>query len=158
MSRRIVGALAVLLASTLALAGLAAAGPSAKKQRVIINQLEDIGKGKWTLLPWTSGPVASDKGTYTWKTTVDRRGMRDGQSYRHVVATVTYVGANGLFVVREDDTLVAASSTHTVATGTWRILRGTGAYEGVTGGGSVVGALGFGRPDPWRYEGFMTSP
>jgi hypothetical protein len=117
-----------------------------------------VGKGRWSLLPMTSGRVASDKGTYTWKTTIDTKGVKDGQSYRHVVATVTFKGANGSFVVREDDTLVSASASHTVVTGTWKLVRGTEAYAGATGGGRLGAALGFGKPDPWRYEGFMSSP
>lgn len=83
--------------------------------------------------------------------------MRDGQSFKRYVSTVTFAGRNGTLVVREDDTIVAAAVGKDVATGTWRVLRGTDAYAGVTGGGRVAAILGVLDPDPWRYEGFLTS-
>jgi len=157
MVRRTV-ALGLLAAVALGLAGSVGATAEPKKQRDIIAQLERIGWGTWSLQPATQGPVTSDRGRYTWMKTLERRNARNGQSYRRVVSTVTFEGANGTLVVREDDVIVSAAVGKEVVTGTWTILRGTDAYEGVRGGGRLAAALGFGRPDPWRYEGFMTSP
>ena len=158
MSRRPIVPAALGLVAALALAGFSGATTTAEKQRVVFDQRERPGWGTWTLLPINSGPVQADKGKYTWSKTLDKSGLKDGQSYRHVVSTVTFVGQNGTLVVREDDTIVSAAVGKEVVTGVWRVLRGTGSYENVKGDGKLAAALGFGRPDPWRYEGLLISP
>lgn len=157
MPRRTIGLLALGLAAALTLAGLSAAGPAAKKQRVVVNQLEKPGRGTFKLEP-DPGPIATDKGTYTWKVTKHTFGAHDGQKFERYVSTVTFVGQNGTLVVREDDFIVEAAVGKKVATGTWKVLRGTEAYAGVTGGGRQAAILGVLDPSPWRYEGFLISP
>lgn len=157
MPRRTIGLLALGLAAALTLAGLSAAGPAAKKQRVVVNQLEKPGRGTFKLEP-DPGPIATDKGAYTWTHKPPVTSTRDGQRFKRYDSKVTFVGKNGTFVVREIATLVAAATTYEIATGTWEVLRGTGAYEGVTGGGRLGAIIGVLDPSPWRYEGFLISP
>ena len=44
-----------------------------------------------------------------------------------------------------------------VALGTWKVVRGTGQYAQIAGGGRS-GHAGLGRPWNARQEGFLTSP
>ena len=54
---------------------------------------------------------------------------------------------------------VKAGNGYHVATVTWKAVRGTGQYAGVTGGGRGATAW-FERTDDWtsRMEGFLTLP
>jgi len=157
MPRRTIGLLALGLVPALTLAGFSCAAPAVKKQHVVVDQLERPGRGTFALAP-DPGPVARDKGTYTWVVTKKTTGSRDGQAFKRYVSTVTFVGQNGTLVVREDDTIVDAAVGKSVVTGTWKVLRGTDAYAGVTGGGRQAAVLGILNPSPWRYEGFLISP
>ena len=146
------------LVCALTITGVTGATATAKKQRVVINMKERPGVGSFTLIPMTQGPLVGDAGKYTWITTSKSKGEQDGQEFERVVATVTYEGKQGTFVVKEVDTLVAVGIGQRVSTGTWKIVRGTGVYAGVTGSGRLAAALGIVSPDPWRYEGFLTTP
>ena len=157
MRRRLV-ALTLCLVGLVALAGISAATTVATKQRVVIDMKERPGVGSFVLKPLTAGPVKRDTGMYTWVVTSKTTGTRDGQSFERVVADVTYEGENGTFVAREVDFLVAVAIGQRAATGTWKILRGTGAYSEVRGHGRLAAAIGVVSPSPWRYEGFLTSP
>jgi hypothetical protein len=153
-----VAALALVVVA-LGVTGVTGAGTSAKKQHVTIDQEErpDLHKGTWEMLVWTPGVIKDDGGSYTWSVSNRKRGTKDGQEFERVISIVTFTGKNGAFKVREDDTLVS-SGRGRVATGTWRMLSGTEAYEGVKGGGRLAAALGLVKPDPWRYEGFLKAP
>ncbi len=144
--------------TTVALRPTVDATLAVKKQRVVINQLESIGRGTFTLQPIDSGPIVSDKGVFTWTHKPAISGTRDGQSFRRYDSVVTFAGKNGDLVVREIVTLVLAAPGMEAGTGTWKVLRGTEAYASVKGGGRLGAIVGARRPDPWRYEGFMTGP
>lgn len=154
-----VATLALVVCVALGVTSVTGAGTSAKKQRVTIDQDErpEIKQGTWDLVVITTGPLEDDKGTYTWRVTSRKTGMKDGQEFERVLSIVTFTGKNGTFKVREDDTLVSVWRGR-VVTGTWKMLSGTGAYAGVKGGGRLAAALGLVSPDPWRYEGFLTAP
>lgn len=158
MSRRGLVACVLCLVGLVVLAGIAAATGTAKKQRVVIDMKERPGIGSFELTPYTAGPLEDDSGKYTWVIRSKKTGRTEGQDWERVVADVTYEGKNGTFVAREIDTLVDAALGKRVVTGTWKLLRGTGAYENVKGSGRLAAATGIVNPSPWRYEGFMTSP
>src|SRR6266705_1861045 len=67
-------------------------------------------------------------------------------------------GKAGSLVIRYRTEYVDAGNGYHVGTGTWKVVRGTGQYAGITGGGRS-GAVTLDR-GPWssRAEGFLTLP
>jgi len=159
--------LAVLgaLAAAVTLTPVAAAGPEAAKQRVAIT-VTILPSGKGVLTPLKNGALERDTGTFggNWSPTPDRTVMRDGQELEIGSATWTFTGKRGALVFRERNEwadlgqdLNRDAYVDDIAIGTWKIVRGTGTYAGITGGGRSA-HLGLGRRWIARYEGFLTSP
>jgi hypothetical protein len=76
----------------------------------------------------------------------------------------TLVGTRGTLTIREGSFWVDTGSDVNrdgfddgVAQGTWKIVRGTGEYSGVTGSGGS-GHVGLGNVWNARYEGFLKTP
>ena len=71
--------------------------------------------------------------------------QRDGQEvFRWECRAWTFTGKRGTIVLRSQFTWIEAGGPYNIATGTWKVVRGTGQYAGVTGGGrsAQVGAPG----------------
>ena len=62
-------------------------------------------------------------------------------------------------MIRYRSEWVEAGNGYHVATGTWKVVRGTGQYAGVTGGGRGA-TVWLESTDDWssRMEGFLTLP
>lgn len=62
--------------------------------------------------------------------------------------------------IRNRSEWIDAGNGYHVATDTWKAVRGTGQYAGVTGGGRRGGSVWLERTDSWssRAEGFLTVP
>src|SRR5262245_35122496 len=157
------------------LTSLAAAGPEAAKQRVAIT-VTILPSGKGVLTPLTDGALDRDSGTFSgnWKSRLPsgREVMRDGQQvdiYTGVVWTLT--GKRGTLVLREERTewtdlgqdlngdgvgFRDGSGDDGIATGSWKVVRGTGAYAGISGGGRSS-HLGQGGRWVARYEGLFAA-
>ena len=150
--------LAMLLAITLS--SVAAAGPTATKQRVAID-MKIIPESTFVLTPLQAGALKRDSGTVsgTWRSVPGRDVIRDGQKvtiYDGGVWTLT--GKRGTLAIRERNEWVAVESGEDgVAIGTWKVVRGTGQYAGIVGKGRS-GHAGLGSPWYARYEGFLTLP
>jgi len=138
-----------------------AAAPEATKQRVAIT-----AKGAWNptsfgtfvLTPLGSGALEPDSGTgtATWTSRdVTRAGGRVGIS----TWVTTLEGKRGTLVIRERMEGVEAGNGFHAAIGTWKVVRGTGQYARVTGGG-VAGNVVVERTRSWYdgREGFLTVP
>jgi hypothetical protein len=154
----------VALATAVTLTSVAAAGPDAAKQRVAITVT--MMSGKAVLTPLKDGALKRDSGTFrgVWSYTPDRTVMRDGQEIDIHSATWTFTGKRGTLVFRErgewtdlGQDLNRDGSEDGIAVGTWKVVRGTGTYAGITGGGRSA-HLGQGRVWVMRYEGFLTRP
>jgi hypothetical protein len=151
--RRAVTAVAVLVAVATALAGVAAAGPIAAKQRVSI-----VGKGAsgFVLTPLTAGPLERDAGRARfccWKT---RTIVRDGQEvWVNTGHEMTLVGKQGTLVARNRMEIVAVSDGLATVAGTWTFVRGTGDYAGLVGGGRVAGVVLPSGEWKWRRDGLL---
>jgi hypothetical protein len=151
-----------LLAAALALATTAAAGPTATKQRIAINA-SVIGQ-EFILVPLQPGTLKRDSGTTTgnWRSAPGRDIVRNGQTVGIYTNTWTLGGKRGTLTIRERTEWVSAGADGNgdreedyVAIGTWNLVRGTGAYAGLTGGGGS-GHAGLGNPWNARFEGFLT--
>ena len=158
--------LAVLaaLAVAVTLASAAAAGPEAAKQRIAISS-KLIPERTFVLTPFKAGALKRDSGRATIASDDGRDVMRDGQEVTIYQGTHTLEGKRGTLTIRERTEWVAVSNENApgygyppgVATGTWKVVRGTGQYAQVTGSGRS-GHAGFGSPWLARYEGFLASP
>ena len=153
------------LVAAVALTSVAAAGPAATKQRVAIN-MKIIPPGKFVLTPLKGGALKPDSGASTgdYSTTPDRVVMRDGQEVSIHTASWTFAGKRGTLVIRERTEWVDVGSDvngdakpDSVAFGTWNVVRGTGQYAKIAGGGRS-GHAGLGQVWTARQEGFLTAP
>ena len=153
----------VILAAIVAavtLTSVSAAGPEVAKQRVAISATI-LPAGKATLTPHRDGALARDSGTFccAGSRTPDRIVIRDGQTVYFHSGTWTFTGARGTLVLRERNEWVDAGESPEappwIGIGSWKVVRGTGQYAGITGGGRS-GHAGLGPRWLARYEGFLT--
>lgn len=164
--RRLGWVVLVVLASAVTLTAAAAAGPGVAKQRVTLNA-KILPGGTFVLTPVQSGALKPDSGTFSgnWQGQPERRVMRDGQTvsiYDGGLWTIT--GKRGTLTIRERNEWVDVGSDVNgdafpdgVGVGTWTVVRGTGQYAKLAGGGRS-GHMGLGKTWVARYEGFLTVP
>jgi hypothetical protein len=150
----------VVLAAGVTLTSVAAAGPEAAKQRVAI----DIQGGQsFTLYPLQAGALKRDSGPSTEDHQSGRSFMRQGQQVSIYNLTYTLSGKQGNLTIQERNEWVDVSQKNArgfdyrpgVAIGTWKVVRGTGAYAKVVGGGRTAHA-GMGKQWFIRLEGYLT--
>jgi hypothetical protein len=153
-----------VLAAAVTLTSVASAGPAAAKQRVAINA-KILPAGTFVLTPLRAGALKRDSGTFNgnWQTAPGRKVIRNGQEVGTYTNTWTLTGKRGTLTIRERIEWVDIGSDANgdgaqdeVATGTWNVVRGTGAYARIAGGGGS-GHAGLGSPWNGRFEGFLSS-
>jgi hypothetical protein len=150
-------ALLIVLAAAITLASVAAAGPAATKQRIAI-ETRILPQGTFALTLLQAGAVKPDSGTVygNWRGLRGRKVMRAGQEVTVYNALWTLTGKLGTLTIRERTEWVGVGYDDGVALGTWKVVRGTGQYAGLTGAGGS-GHAGLGTPWYARYEGFLTA-
>jgi len=155
----------VALAATVTLTAVAAAGVDAAKQRVAIT-VTILPSGKGVLTPLKDGALERDSGSFggDWSPSPDRTVLHEGQTVDIHTGVWTFAGKGGTLVFRERNEWVDLGQdlnrdayVDDIAIGTWKVVRGTGLYAGITGGGRSA-HLGLGRKWVARYEGFLTVP
>jgi hypothetical protein len=150
----------VALAAAVTLTSVAAAGPDAAKQRVVITSQasQSVKVSPFVLTPLQAGAVKVDSGTQTGGSSSGRTVMREGQRVEIYVGVGTLKGKLGSLVIRLRTEYVDGGNGYHVGTGTWKVVRGTGQYAQITGGGRS-GTVWLDR-GPWssRSEGFLTLP
>jgi hypothetical protein len=84
--------------------------------------------------------------------------MRAGQRVSIYDGVVTLKGKRGSLVIRYRSEYVDGGNGYHVGTGTWTVVRGTGQYSRITGGGRA-GHVWLER-GPWssHHEGFLILP
>jgi len=150
--------LLAVLAAAVSLTSVASAGPAAAKQRVAIN-MKILPESTFVLTPLRSGTLKRDSGTISgnWMTAPGREVVRKGQTVGIYTNTWTLTGKRGNLVFRERIEWVDVGNDDDVATGTWKVVRGTGEYAGIAGSGGS-GHAGLGSPWYARFEGFLILP
>jgi len=150
-----------VLAAAVTLTSVASAGPAAAKQRVAITargMSHTSPTGRFVLEPLGAGPLELDSGTGTSIIARQRSVVRNGQSAQIITWVTTYGAKRGSFVTHARIEHVDVGNGYNVGTGTWKIVRGTGAYAGITGGGRVANVTPVARPWVERDEGTLTIP
>ena len=157
-------AVLVAFAAAVTLTSIAAAGPDAAKQRVAImtkGVANASGPAEFVLTPLRAGALKRDSGStgVGGSLPTARVAIRDGQRvaiYDPIIEKLE--GRRGTLVLRSRIEYVDAGNGYHVGTGTWKVVRGTGQYARITGGGRR-GDVYLDR-GPWsgRNEGFLTLP
>jgi hypothetical protein len=155
--------LATLLAAV-ALTSVAATSADAAKQRVALT-VTILPSGKGVLTPLKDGALKRDSGTFggNWDQGGERTVVREGQTVTIHHNVWTFVGKGGSMVFRERNESVDLGQDldHNafedgIGVGTWKVVRGTGDYAGIAGGGR---SAHFYQGHRWvaRFEGFLAS-
>jgi hypothetical protein len=152
------------LAAAVTLTSVAAASPDSAKQRVAImtrGVANASGTATFVLTPLRVGALKRDSGSTGVEGSLppERVVMREGQTvsiYDPIVETLK--GKRGTLVIRSRIEYVDAANGYHVGTGIWKVVRGTGQYARITGGGRR-GDVYLDR-GPWsgRSEGFLVLP
>lgn len=150
----------VAMVAAFTLSSVAAAGPDAAKQRVTITTQapKTTSVSPFVLTPMQTGAIKFDSGKWiAGSPTTDRVVMRDGQDVSVYVQTSTLKGKLGNLVVRTRQEWAEAGNGYNASTDTWEVVRGTGQYAGITGGGRGA-SVWFEPNDHWstRVQGFLS--
>ena len=151
--RRKLTAVAVFAATAVTLTAVAVAGPVAAKQRVAI---QEKGGASFVLTPLTPGAIKGDSGTANFCCWTDRHIMRDGQAIDINDPEMTLTLKRGTLVIRNRIGFVDIPDGWAVFTGTWKVIRGTGDYAGLSGGGRRAGVMLPNGTVNSRFEGFLS--
>ena len=155
-----------VLAAAVTLTSVASARPAAARQRVAIDA-KILPRGTFVLTPLQPGALKRDSGTVSgnWQRLPGRDVMRHGQKVTVFDAALWILtGKRGTLTIRERSEWVDVGSDvngdahlDSVALGTWKVVRGSGQYAKVAGGGGS-GHAGLGRIWTARQEGVLTLP
>jgi hypothetical protein len=155
---RALQAVFVAFAAAVMLTSVASAGADAAKQRVQID-MKINPKTTFVLTPLQGGAIENDSGKQSCDGEPTKRTVyRDGQeAFLWDCGAWTFTGKRGKLVLRSQFTWIEAGGAYNIATGTWKVVRGTGQYARVTGGGRSAQV---GAPSEWlaRYQGYLISP
>ena len=155
MRRKLI-AVATFAATAALLAAVAGAGPSTTKQRVEIQWRDSAaGKNSFVLLPLSRGAIKRDSGTVEFCCWTVRSVIRDGQNVDINNPQMTLNGKNGTLVTRNQIGFVDLPDNWAVATGTWKVIRGTGAYAGLAGGGRGASAGVADGSGKAQFQGYL---
>jgi hypothetical protein len=157
--------LAVVAVVSAGRASASSDSPVASKQRVAVQVKLPLAARTATFVldALTPGPLAPDSGSTIFTsgpTPVFSGRIIRGQRVDRFRGTSTLTGKHGTLVISQQVDFVSAGNRYMVGAGTWSIVRGTGAYAGLKGGGRSAlvsppappGRFGFAQ-----HEGFVTT-
>lgn len=154
--RKTVWMLAALLAGAIALLSVGGASGNPAKQRVAITAKGDGDINSFVLRPFVRGPLARDSGVGSWCCWKQMYATRDGQSVETDDPTLTLTGDQGTLVLKLRVDWVDPGNGYSVGTGTWKVVRGSGGYANVRGGGRGAHLWIGQNPTSWRLEGYLS--
>jgi hypothetical protein len=148
--------LAAIGGVALFLAAAPGANPGAKKQHVTITTVKS-GIDNFRLIPRIGGSIQRDSGTASYCCWTQKFITRDGQTVEVNDPITTLRSTKGELVLRERIEWADAGNGYSIGTGTWKVIKGTGAYKNVTGHGRSASSWLPSGPVSWRNEGFLTT-
>jgi len=149
---RMLTTVALVVTAAVTLAAVAAGGPLAAKQRVAI---QGKGVNGFVLTPLTAGALKADTGTGTFCCFTSQVITRDGQRIEITDPRLTLAGRRGTLVTSNRVEWLDVPGGYQLFTGTWKVIRGTGDYARLAGGGRVAGIQLPNGDINWRREGLL---
>jgi hypothetical protein len=151
-----------VLAVAVTVTSVGSAAPAAAKQRVGIT-MKNLPAGTFVFRPFQAGVLKRDSGTVHASAAhyTPRVVIRDGQRisiYKPVVWLLE--GKRGTLTIREPANQWTQTGDAEIGVGTWKVVRGTGQYAGITGAGRSAHVGHNGGTGPWYagQEGFVSRP
>jgi len=158
MNRKLTAIAVLAAAAAVTLTAVATAGPVAAKQRVAIQfGMNGTYGGAFVLTPLTAGAVKRDTGTVTFCCWTQRWIMRDGQEIEINNPQMTLTGKQGTLVAQNRIGFVDLPDGWAVFTGTWKVVRGTGEYAGLSGGGRGAGVMLANSESKSAFQGILSA-
>jgi hypothetical protein len=150
-------AAAVLVASS-GSASVGTVSATTAKQKIKIEQKSSPGSkvSTFRLIPLTAGPLAADSGTFTSSAKLQRTVVRNGKKVWFYSGFDNLKGKHGTMRISGLSAVTTARGGYYVGVGTWKIRTGTGAYAGVSGGGSAKAVAAPSGAAQGRYTGYVT--
>jgi hypothetical protein len=133
---------------------LGAGAPANGRQLVRITSKG--GVGGFVLAPEESGTLERDSGYVSWGPESQRFITREGLPVEVNDVNAILVGTRGRLVVHLRLEWFDSGNKYFAASGTWELVRGTGAYSGHKGGGRATGTWLPSGPVSFRWEGFAS--
>ena len=138
MRKRLAVAAAALGIAAAGMTAIASAGHTdAATERVAITSPHG-NSDLFVLKPLTPGPIAHDAGTAIACCWTHRFIQRDGQAIEINNPLRTFTGKHGTFTWRAQISWVDLDNGYSIGTGTFKIVRGTGAYAHLEGHGRIA--------------------
>lgn len=151
--RKTMTAAAVLAIAAAILATVAAARPASAKQRVSIMHQGN----SFVLTPTSSGAVQPDRGAFDACCWTTRHVVVAGQLLDLNNPLLTFTGKNGTLKVRNQIVWIDVPGKWSIFKGPWKVVSGTGAYAGLSGGGQMAAIQSPGGYIRARFFGVLTS-
>ena len=152
----VVTVVAVVLAAAVSAIATAAKAAPASKQFVVITISHGSVSEPFALTSHSSGPLRRVRGTASFCCWTVGSVVRDGQKFDKGNPEMTLTGRRGTIVTRNRIVWMTVPGG-AIYTGTWKVIRATGAYAGLTGGGLAAGAqLASGNVSA-RFTGFVST-
>ena len=145
----------VVLAAALTFASAAGSTSTAPKQRVAITS--KAGVDHFTLVALRPGPLGYDSGGVDWCCYSSHYLNRGAQRVLVNDPRATLTGKQGTLVLRFRIEWLDAGNAYTIGVSTWKVVKGTGAYAGVSGGGRGASSWLPRGPVSFLAEGFLIS-
>lgn len=150
----VVAVFAVVLAVAAgAIATRAKAGPATTKQEVVITVSHGSSPEPFVLTSHSPG-LRRVRGTATFCCWTVGTVVRDGQKLDKADPEMTLTGKRGTIVTRNRIVWMTVPGG-AIYTGTWKVIRATGAYAGLTGSGLAAGAQLPSGDVNARFTGFV---
>jgi hypothetical protein len=157
MSKKLMAGLTLAIAIVATVVSVAAAKPGADRQRVAFESRQ--ATDRFVLLPLTGGALKRDAGATTYGPWSSRSVLRDGQAAEINELDVTLAGKRGTLVLHLRNEWTDAGSEWATGGGRWTVVRGTGVYRQLAGGGRIAAVwdpADASSPRTWRWEGYLT--
>jgi len=137
-------------------AAVAAAHPVAAKQQIEID-VRGVEGHSFVLTPLGQGVLKADRGTVSFCCWRHRKVIRDGEAVDVNNPEMTLTGARGTIVTRNEIGWIDVPDGWSLFTGSWRVVSGTGAYAGLSGGGLAAGVFNPADSERTRYKGAVAT-
>jgi hypothetical protein len=147
-----------LVAASSGSASVRGAEVTTAKQKIAIEEKSAAGSkiSTFKLIPLTAGPLAADSGTFTSSAKLQRTVVRNGKKVYFYSGVDNLKGKHGTIRISSLSAITTAPGGYYVGVGTWKVRAGTGAYTGVSGGGSAKAVAAPSGSASGRYTGYVT--